>query len=149
MINDINDSNGRVTALFGVGMKLPFNSNTEFGTAALGQGSVANAIQLAKSQGDTPGPITSVPISSNPDKGWVPGWTIENISSKVLIKDILSVKTDYVTQVDQCDLGGGYYMYTSQLTKSVETMKDYQLLTAAFDISTATIKFMYTSATAK
>ena len=177
MINPIADPSGTVTAFFGVGIKLPLTSKDEFAGGALGQGKVANAIQLVKNQGDTPGAITSVPEASNPDKGWVRGWTIENISSKAVA--IVTIKTDYVTQVDQYDLGGGYYMYTSQLKKSVETMKDYQLLTAGFDINgvgylltvvqiaaedhgfatiaiqtvsdiaNATIKFMYTTATAK
>jgi hypothetical protein len=177
MINPISDPSGTVTAFFGVGIKLPLTSKVEFGAGALGQGSVANAIQLVKNQGDTPGAITSVPVASNPDKGWVRGWTIENISTKAVA--IVNIKTDYITQVDQYDLGGGYYMYTSQLKKSIETMKDYQLLTASFDINgvgylltvaqiaaddhgfssiaiqavsdiaTATIKFMYTTATAK
>jgi len=177
MINPISDPSGVVTAFFGVGIKLPLTSKAEFAGGALGQGSVANATQLIKNQGDTPGAITSVPLASNPDKGWVRGWTIENISSKAVA--IVTIKTDYVTQVDQYDLGGGYYMYTSQLKKSVETMKDYQLLTAAFDINgvgylltivqiaaedhgfssiaiqtvsdiaNATVKFMYTTATAK
>lgn len=178
MIDPIGDSAGTVTAFFGDGMSLPFTSKTEFDTGALSQGSVANAIQLVKNQGDTPGPITSVPLVSNPDKGWVRGWTIETISTKSILF-IFNIKTDYVSQIDQYDLGGGYYMYTAQLKKSVETMKEYQLLTAGFDIdgvgylltvalitvddhgqpsiatrtvkdmAETTIKFMYTTATAK
>ena len=178
MINPMDDSAGTVTAFFGDGMSLPFTSKVEFDTAALNQGSVANAIQLVKDQGDTPGPITSMPLASNPDKGWVRGWTIETISTKSILF-IFNIRTDYVSQIDQYDLGGGYYMYTAQIQKSVETMKDYQLLTAGFDIdgvgylltvalitvddhgqpsiatrtvkdmAERTIQFMYTTATAK
>ena len=175
MINPIAAAGGTVTALFGVGIKLPITSKAEWDLAP-GQGSVANAIQLIKNQGDTPGKVTATPVASNPDKGWARGWTVQNASSKQVA--IVTIKTDYITQVDQYNFGNGYYMYTSQIKKSIDTMKDYQLLTASFDIggvayllsisqiaaddhgfadiakttvtdiATATIKFQYTIATA-
>ena len=175
MINPIAAAGGTVTALFGVGIKLPINSKAEW-DAAIGQGSAENAIQLIKNVGDTPGKVTATPVASNADKGWVRGWTMQNASSKKVA--IVTIKTDYITQIDQYNFGNGYYMYTSQIKKSIETMKDYQLLTASFDIggvgylltisqiaaddhgfsdiakttvteiATATIKFQYTIATA-
>jgi hypothetical protein len=132
-ISPLVDDAGTVSWFFGSAVKLPISSEKQFNNVSVKEGDVEGQKAQATYMGQTPGNISASAVTTNGDKGWVRGWTINKDSSqKVAVR---TVKTTYTERADHYDLGNDQFMYVSTLVSSKSTIKDYQLLSASLDLN--------------
>ena len=132
-ITPIDSSPPTVSWFFGSAIKLPISSEKQFNVVGPKQGDPANERALMASSGVTPISIDTKPVASNGDQGWVRGWNVAIDSSQFVV--IRTIQTTYSYRVDHYDLGSGLYMYVYTFLSGTNTIKDYRLLSAGFDLS--------------
>ena len=131
-ITPLADDAGTVSWFFGSAVKLPISSAKQFNEVSIKEGDVEGQKAQATFMGQTPGNISASAVTTNGDKGWVRGWTINKDSSqKVAVR---TIKTTYTERADHYDFGNDQFMYVSTLVSSKSTIKDYQLLSASLDL---------------
>ena len=132
-ITPIDSNPPTVSWFFGSAIKLPISSEKQFNVVGPKQGDPANERALMTSSGVTPISVDTKPVASNGDQGWVRGWNVAIDSSQFVV--IRTIRTTYSYRVDHYDFGSGLYMYVYTFLSGANTIKDYRLLSAGFDLS--------------
>ena len=132
-ITPIDSNPPTVSWFFGSAIKLPISSDKQFNVVGPKQGDPANERALMSASGVTPISVDTKPVASNGDQGWVRGWNVAIDSSQFVV--IRTIQTTYSYRVDHYDFGNGLYMYVYTFLSGTNTIKDYRLLSAGFDLS--------------
>jgi hypothetical protein len=121
------------TAYFAVGIELPISIKQHFDNIAPLEGTQQAASELAAAQGATQGPIDIQPHNPN-DRYHVRGWQIHSTTTDNSAG--IPLTTETVADDDQYMFkDGSLYMYTTVTTQGIQTIKQFNLLTAGMEIN--------------
>ena len=136
-VQPVSAANKTISAFYAIAIKMPIGVKDHYTRVAPSDGDQATEIAKIKAEGPTPGTVRITPVDSNSDTGWTRGWVIDAPSS---VKSMITIQTGYAYQQDHYQLGTGLYLYASsfkQPSPSSSAVKNYQVLTAAFDLDGA------------
>ena len=136
-VQPVTAANKTITAFYAIAIKMPIAVTDHYTRVAPSDGDQATEIAKITAEGPKPGAVTITPVASSSDAGWKRGWLIDAPSS---VKSTITIQTGYAYQQDHYQLGTGLYLYASsfkQPSPASSAVKNYQVLTAAFDLDGA------------
>ena len=137
-VQPVTAANKTISAFYAIAIKMPIGVKDHYTRVAPSDGDQATETAKIRAEGPTPGTVKITAVASNSDTGWKRGWVIDAPSS--VKSGLVTIQTGYAYQQDHYELGTGLYLYAStfkQASPSSSAAKNYQVLTAAFDLDGA------------
>ena len=134
-VQPVTAANKTISAFYAIAIKMPIRVKDHHTRVAPSDGDQATETAKIRAEGPTPGTVKITAVASNSDTGWKRGWVIDAPSS--VKSGLVTIQTGYTYQQDHFELGTGLYLYSStfkQPSPSSSAVKNYQVLTAAFDL---------------
>lgn len=135
-LGQIAEKNGQVSWSYASALKIPISAKLHFDKVGPKQGDKKVQEQGLIADGALNVAVSSAPITSSLDKGWIRGWDMTQDWSKTIL--ILSVVTSYSYEVNHFDLGSGSYLYTQTFGSGTSTVRNNELISALFELNGST-----------
>lgn len=129
-------ANKTTAGFFGVGIKIPISIEDHFNKVGPNGGNkdVIKSV-IESTPGTTVDLVEIKQTHEKDDKYQIRGWTVEQKTTRVLEKLKIKATTHTISRSDQFELEkGSVYLYTSYITESIETIKNFETLTAGVKI---------------